>query len=75
MNRKFKLLVFLMALLLYLVSYLLFRNTHIETWDRDNRDYVLFPKDQRWLYYLYRPLTYADNKITDMRFHIGPHQP
>ena len=57
----------------YILSYLIFRNTNIEIWDKDGNQYVIFPKGQTWIYYLYRPLTYIDNKLTKMNFHIGPH--
>ena len=58
----------------YVLSYLNFRNTNIETWDKDGNDDVIFPKGQTWIYYLYRPLTYIDSKLTAIHFHIGPHE-
>ena len=58
----------------YVSSYLIFRNANVETWDKDGNEYVIFPKGQIWVYYLYRPLTYLDSKVTTMRFHIGPHE-
>ena len=58
---------------LYLGTYLWFRVTHVERWERDNQDYVIFPRSMV-LYYFYRPLTYLDAKATGMRFHIGPHR-
>ncbi|MGC3947604.1 MAG: hypothetical protein QM762_24380 [Chryseolinea sp.] len=58
----------------YVLSYVIFRNTNIQTWEKDGNQYVIFPKNQAWVYYLYRPLTYIDSKVTVMRFHIGPHQ-
>lgn len=45
--------------LFYLMSYVIFRNSWIEIWSKDQKA---------------RPLTYLDSKLTDMRFHIGPHQ-
>jgi hypothetical protein len=61
-------------LLIYPLSYVFFRNTHIEIWERDGKAYVIFPSDKVFVYYLFRPLTYADGEITGMRFHIGPHR-
>jgi hypothetical protein len=58
----------------YVLSYLIFRNTNIEIWDKDGKQYVIFPKGQTWIYYFYRPLTYFDSKVTTMNFHIGPHE-
>ena len=62
-----------LLIVVYLGSYLLFRATHIERWERDDRDYVIFPQSPA-VYYLYRPLTYLDARWTGMRFHIGPHR-
>lgn len=60
--------------LLYLGGYALFRQTHIEVWEKDNNEYVIFPTGSTYLYYAFRPLTYLDSILTGMRFHIGPHQ-
>ena len=60
--------------IVYELSYLIFRNTNIETWNKDGNQYVIFPKEQTWIYNLYRPLTYIDSKVTMMHFHIGPHE-
>jgi hypothetical protein len=67
------LLIAIGVLIAYVGSYAGFRASHIERWDRDGMDYVIFPKNPT-LYYLYRPLTYLDARITGMRFHIGPHR-
>ena len=64
--------VLLVLMLIYLGSYAWFRATHVERWYRDEQEYVIFPR-QPALYYLYRPLTYFDARLTGMRFHIGPH--
>jgi hypothetical protein len=58
----------------YVLSYLVFRNASIETWAKDGNSYVIFPKTQIWIYYLFRPLSYVDSKLTAMKFHIGPHE-
>ena len=60
-------------LVAYLGSYVCFRVMHVERWQRDGRDYVIFPESSA-VYYLYRPLTYLDAQLTGMRFHIGPHR-
>lgn len=58
----------------YILSYVIYRNNRIEIWSKNEKSYVIFPQNQKWIYYLYRPLSYVDGKITGMRFHIGPHQ-
>jgi len=65
--------VFILVSLVYVSSYLLFRQTHTEIWEEDKNEYVIFPEN-KILYYVYRPLTLADGAITGMRFHIGQHQ-
>ena len=57
---------------IYISSYLIFRQTHIEIWEQDRQAYVIFPEN-KILYYLYRPLSYADGKLSGMNFHIGEH--
>ena len=60
-------------IIIYTISYLIYRNSNIETWDKDGKDYVIFPKTHKWVYYIFRPATYIDSKFTKMQFHIGPH--
>jgi hypothetical protein len=60
------------AAVLYLGTYIWYRNAHTEVWARDGHPYVIF--GSRLPYYLYRPLSYVDGAITGMGFHIGPHQ-
>lgn len=60
---------------IYIGTYIAFRASHIELWPKDGKHYLIFPKDQLWIYYFYRPLTYVDSKLTSLQFHIGPHQP
>jgi len=75
MPKKHKLLVLFLALFIVVCgSYIWFRQTHIEIWNKDNRPYVIFPKGNMAIYYIFRPLSYVDGKITGMGFHIGPHQ-
>lgn len=57
----------------YLGSYVWFRQSRVEVWEKDGKAYVIFPADGKAAYYLYRPLTYLDGMLTGMRFHIGPH--
>ena len=63
----------LFGVLLYVVGYLVFRITQVETWAEDGNGYVIFPEDSLAIYYLFRPLTHVDAILTGMRFHIGPH--
>lgn len=72
MNRIASLL--LIVTLSYVASYVWFRQTHIEIWQKDQNAYVIFPESQPFLYYAFRPLTYIDGAATGMRFHIGPHR-
>jgi hypothetical protein len=41
---KRSLLILLVLVLIYVGSYAWFRSAHIERWDRDGRDYVIFPQ-------------------------------
>jgi hypothetical protein len=65
----------LLVLAVYLGSYVAFRQTNQEVWPKDNQAYVIFPAGAvgHALYYVWRPLSYADGALTGMRFHIGPH--
>ena len=65
--------VFVLALI-YVAAYVVFRQMRIEVWEKDKQAYVIFPADAAWIYYAFRPLTLADEKLTGMRFHIGPHR-
>ena len=71
---KRKLTITGIVILLYLISYLVYRGLNIETWDKNGKEYVIFPKSQKCVYYLFRPATYIDTKLTQMQFHIGSHQ-
>jgi hypothetical protein len=73
MSRTARLIVGL--LVIYIATYLAFRQTHIEVWEHDKRAYVIFPEGYgSALYYLWRPLSYVDGALTTMGFHIGPHR-
>ena len=65
----------LLAALLYVGSYVAFRQSHAEVRDRDQRTYVIYPETYgRPLYYLWRPLSYLDTALTGMQHHIGAHR-
>jgi hypothetical protein len=73
MRRPISLII--LALALSIGSYLVFRQTHTEIWERDRQAYVIFPAGYGVaLYYLWRPLLSADQAVTAMRFHIGPNR-
>lgn len=75
MNRKRNvLIIFIILFCLYIGAYFEFRRTHIEVSASDRHSYVIFPADREIVYYIFRPLSYIDSMITDMRFHIGPHR-
>jgi len=67
--------VVLLAFLVYLGSYVGFRQTSQEVWQKDGQTYVIFPagKIGQALYYAWRPLSRGDRALTGMRSHIGPH--
>lgn len=72
--RKNTIISIVFLLILYLFSYGWFRQTHIEVWEKDGKDYVIFPADKVFLYYFFRPLSLIDGKLTGMNFHIGQHR-
>jgi hypothetical protein len=74
-TRKTGLLLAVLAAVLYVGSYLAFRQAAAETWDQDGRSYVIFPAGTgAGLYYFWRPLSYVDGRLTGMGTHIGPHR-
>lgn len=72
--KKSSLIAVTILVLLYLFSYGWFRQTHLERWEKDGKDYVIFPENNAFLYYFFRPMTYLDAKVTGMNFHIGQHR-
>jgi hypothetical protein len=66
--------ILVLVLVVYLASYAALRVTQAETWEGDGQTYVIFPGSAPWLYFAFRPLAYMDGQLTEMRFHIGPHQ-
>jgi hypothetical protein len=67
--------VLLLAFAAYFGTYVGFRQTRQEVWQKDGKTYVIFPPGSmgQTLYYAWRPLLRADGALTGMRFHIGPH--
>lgn len=61
-------------ILIYLLSYGLFRTVRSEVWPEDNTTYVIYPTNPLAFYYVYRPLAYVDGLFTGIGSHIGPHQ-
>ena len=76
MRKKILILTTIIAafVFIYIGSYIIFRNTHIEVWQKNGRSYVIFPEKNKIIYYFYRPITYVDAKMTGMGFHIGAHE-
>jgi len=66
--------VIVILLGIYSWSYVQFRKEHLQDWDKDGRGYVIFPKDEMWKYYFYRPASILDENLTETGAHIGPHQ-
>ena len=64
----------ILGMILYFGGYIALRTMATEVWEKDDRTYVIFPKDPIMLYNLYRPLSIIDEKLTGMGTHIGPHE-
>lgn len=63
-----------LAVALYLIAYEAFRAPRTEVWERDGKAYVIYPSGATALYYLFRPLSYADATLTGTQTHVGPHR-
>lgn len=63
-----------LALAAYAAACLAFRAANTEVWERDGRPYVVYPAGVTALYYLFRPLSYADAVLTGTQTHVGPHR-
>ena len=72
-NWKITSLLILVFLLSYVFTYIYYRQTHTEIWEKYKNAYVIFP-ESKILYYIYRAIMIADAGITGMRFHIGEHR-
>lgn len=64
----------LAVLTLYVTSYIVLRSRWTHKWERDDRNYMMFPASPLWIYYLYRPLCHVDGRLSGLGFHIGPHR-
>ncbi len=64
----------LILLLIYFGSYIFVRQSYAKVLNNHGDKEVIFPDDKVHLYYFYRPLSYIDGAITDMKFHIGEHR-
>jgi hypothetical protein len=68
-------LIVIVAIALYVGSYVAFRQSRVEIWERDKQAYVIYPEGAgRALYYLWRPLSDLDAAATGMSHHIGLHR-
>ncbi len=72
MKRKF-IAAFVVLSSAYVLSYIGLRQTRAEVREKDRKIYVIYPED-RALYYIFRPLSYIDGKLTGIGSHIGPHR-
>lgn len=61
----------LLLLVIYVGLYIMFRSAHIETYSKDNLNYVIYPAED-YIYKLFRPLAYVDEMLTSTGSHIGP---
>jgi len=64
----------LILLFIYFGSYILVRQSYTQVLNHYGDKEVIFPDDKVYLYYLYRPLSYIDGAVTEMKFHIGQHR-
>ena len=60
------------VLFIYLGAYLMLRFLFAETHTTGD-NYVIFPEKKRILYFGFRPMSYADEYLTGMKSHLGPH--
>ena len=69
--------ILVILFLAYLLSYMGYRSTHMESREEKGRDvtYVIFPDGHEWVYYFFGPMCYVDGVISGIQFHLGPHQP
>jgi hypothetical protein len=63
----------LVILMLYFTSYVVLRSRWTHRWEKDGLLYMEFPTSPSWVYSFFRPLCLADEKLSGMRFHMGPH--
>lgn len=65
--------IVLVFVILYLTSYIVLRSRWTHTWDKDGRRYMHFPVAAAWLQSAYAPATLLDEKLSGLRFRVGPH--
>ncbi len=63
----------LVLIAIYFASYVLVRQTHQQTWEKDKQVYVVYPEN-KFLYFTFRPMSLLDQKLTGMPTHIGEHR-
>jgi hypothetical protein len=63
----------ILLLSLYFLSYIWLRQSRSEVWEKGGKVYVIFPEN-KILYLLFRPVSYLDNKMTGIGFHVGRHR-
>jgi hypothetical protein len=68
--------VLIIAVVMYVAGYAVFRQSNTEIWAKDGKAYVIFPNTAvgKLAYYTWRPLSYLDSSLFQTGFHIGPHQ-
>lgn len=65
--------ILLVFVILYLTSYIVLRSKWTHTWDKDGKRYMHFPATAAWLQPTYAPATMLDEKLSGLRFRVGPH--
>lgn len=65
--------IVLVFVILYLTSYIVVRSRWTHTWDKDGKRYMHFPVTAAWLQSAYAPATMLDEKLSGLRFRVGPH--
>ena len=68
--KKLIIILAILWILIYLLSYLAYRQTHIQVRGPDNKEYVFFSDNKFYLFYFFRPLSWIDEELTGMNFHL-----
>jgi hypothetical protein len=71
--KKLALVLAIIWILIYFLSYFAYRQTHLQVWEKDQKEYVMFTENKVYLYYFFRPLSWIEAVLTGMNFHLGPH--
>lgn len=64
----------LILVLIYCAAYIFVRQSYTVILNHYGDTEVIFPEDEIYIYYFYRPLSYVDGALTGMKFHIGQHR-